>query len=477
MTDLISEAVGGRVVACNDEFFAEAHNLLQTADPVWKEDVYTERGKWMDGWETRRRREPGHDWCVLALGVAGRIQSVTVDTSHFTGNYPEAFSLEACGVGGDERLEVADWVEIIPRTSLSGDTTASFEVDDPHRVTHVRLNIFPDGGVARLRLDGDPIPARHEVCLDDEGIDLASAVVGGEALDASDVHYSPPSNLLRPTEPAGMWDGWETKRRRGPGNDWAVFRLGLPGAVDSFEVDTRHFKGNAPGWVSVQVSNDGQTWEEVVDRAEVKPDAVNLVSLDRPAQAGFVRLDIHPDGGVARLRVRGRPNPDGAERLRLIYLNALFEEEARRFFHTACASPSWVDQMIASLPFADGDAVLAAAAAAFDALGEGDWLEAFAGHPRIGERGDHQANREQSATADAEASLLTALAEANKDYESTHGFTYIVYASGKTAQEMLDIARSRLGNTRDEEIVNAAAEQRAITKTRLRRMLCLGDAR
>ena len=477
MTDLISEAVGGRVVACNDEFFAEAHNLLRAGDPVWKEGVYTDRGKWMDGWETRRRREPGHDWCVLALGVAGRVRSVTVDTSHFTGNYPESFSLEACGVGGDERLETADWVEIIPQTSLSGDTAANFEADDSHRVTHVRLNIFPDGGVARLRIDGDPIPARHEVCLDDEGIDLASSVVGGEAIDASDVHYSPPSNLLRPTEPAGMWDGWETKRRRGPGNDWAVFRLGLPGAVDSLEVDTRHFKGNAPGWVSVQVSNDGQTWEEVVDRAEVKPDTVNVVTLDRSAQAGFVRLDIHPDGGVARLRVRGRPNPEGAERLRLLYLNALFDEEARRFFHTACASLTWVDQMIIGRPFADGHAVLTAAGVAFDAFGEDDWLEAFAGHPRIGEKGDRQADREQSGTADAGASVLTALAQANKEYEDTHGFTYIVYASGKTAQEMLDIARSRLGNTREEELVNAAGEQRAITETRLRRMLCLGDAR
>ena len=477
MTDLISEAVGGRVVACNDEFFAEAHNLLHSADPVWKEDVYTDRGKWMDGWETRRRREPGHDWCVIALGVAGRVRSVTVDTSHFTGNYPESFSLEACGVGGDERLETVDWVEIIPRTSLSGDTKASFEVDDQHRITHVRLNIFPDGGVARLRLDGDPIPARHEVCPDDEGIDLASSVVGGEAIDASDVHYSPPSNLLRPTEPAGMWDGWETKRRRGPGNDWAVFRLGLPGVVDLVDVDTRHFKGNAPGWVSVQVSNQGQTWEEVVDRAEVKPDTVNRVTLDRPAQAGFVRLDIHPDGGVARLRVKGRPDPKGAERLRLLYLNALFDEEARRFFHTVCAATTWVGEMLASRPYADGKAVLTAASVAFDALGEDDWLEAFAGHPRIGERGDRQADQEQSGTADAGASLLTALAEANQEYQATHGFTYIVYASGKTAEEMLGIARSRISKTREEELVNAAIEQRAITETRLRRMLCLGDAR
>jgi allantoicase len=475
MTDLISEVVGGRVIACNDEFFAEAHNLLQSADPVWREGVFTDRGKWMDGWETRRRREPGHDWCVLALGVAGRVRSVTVDTSHFTGNYPESFSLEACGVSDDERLETADWVEIIPRMMLSGDTTASFEVDDPRRVTHVRLNIFPDGGVARLRLEGDPIPAQNEVCPDDEGIDLVSSLVGGEAIDASDVHYSPPSNLIRPTEPAGMWDGWETKRRRGPGNDWAIFRLGLPGAVDSLEVDTRHFKGNAPGWVSVQVSNDGQTWEEVVDRAKVKPDAVNLVTLDHPARAGFVRLDIHPDGGVARLRVRGRPDPEGAEKLRLLYLNSLFDEEARRFFHSACASMTWVDRMMANRPFAGGNTVLATASAAFDALGESDWLEAFAGHPRIGETGDRQANREQSGTADADASVLDQLAEANKEYEATHGFTYIVYASGKTAEDMLDIARDRLGNTREAELLNAAREQRKITETRLRRMLCLGD--
>ncbi|MGH3650004.1 MAG: allantoicase, partial [Acidimicrobiia bacterium] len=135
MTDLISSAVGGRIVGCNDEFFAEAVNLLQTHEPVWKEGLYTDRGKWMDGWETRRRREPGHDSCVIALGIPGRIRSVTVDTLHFTGNYPESFSLDGCGVGSDHRLEEAAWVEIIPRTGLAGDSQAGFEVDDPHRIT------------------------------------------------------------------------------------------------------------------------------------------------------------------------------------------------------------------------------------------------------------------------------------------------------------------------------------------------------
>jgi allantoicase len=307
MTDLISEAVGGRVVACNDEFFAEARNLLKVAGPEWREGVYTEHGKWMDGWETRRRREPGHDWCVLALGIPGAIRSVTVDTSHFTGNYPESFSLEACGVGADERLEPATWEELVPRTALSGDSVAVFDVNDFHRVTHLRLNIYPDGGVARLRVDGDPIPMMQEVCPQDGRTDLASSLVGGEATDASDVHYSPPSNMLRPTEPAGMWDGWETKRRRGPGHDWATFRLGLPGMVEQIEVDTRFFLGNCPGWVSVSLSDDASTWNEVVAGAEMKPDAVNVIDLEQAAHAGYLRLDIHPDGGVARIRVRGGP--------------------------------------------------------------------------------------------------------------------------------------------------------------------------
>jgi allantoicase len=474
MTDLISEAVGGRVVACSDQFFAGAENLLRVAEPVWREGVYTEQGKWMDGWETRRRREPGHDWCALALGIPGAIRSVTVDTSYFTGNYPESFSVEACGTGADDWLEAANWVEILPQTALAGDSVATFDVNDSHRVTHLRLSIYPDGGVARLRVEGDPIPAMDRVCPE-TGTDLASSLVGGEASDASDFHYSPPSNMLRPTDPAGMWDGWETRRRRGPGNDWAVIRLGLAGVVESVEVDTRFFRGNAPGWVSIHLSDEGSTWSEVVPRAEVKPDSVNVVDLEAPAHAAYLRLDIHPDGGVARLRVRGRPDRHGAGRLRLRYLNSLFEDEARRFFHTACASRAWVDRMLSERPFPEVDSVLAMAAAAFDSLTEADWLEAFAGHPRIGERGDEVANREQAGIAGDGESVMAELAEANRAYEEAHGFTYIVYATGKTGEEMLTVARTRLGNSTKDELANAAGEQRLITETRLRRMLCLGD--
>ena len=464
MIDLISEQVGGEVVECNDEFFAEAINLIKTDDPVWKDNLYTDRGKWMDGWETRRRREPGHDWCVISLGIPGLIRRVTVDTSHFTGNYPEEFSLDA-SPGNDV------WSELIPRSGLEGDARASFVVESPYRVAAVRLNIYPDGGVARLRVEGDPIPSMQIVCPDGP-TDLVDARLGGEWLEASDYHFSPPSNLIMPTGSAGMWDGWETRRRRGPGHDWATFRLGLPGEVESLVVDTEHFKGNCPGWVSVDLSEDGADWATVVEEEPVSADSLNEVDLTEPTHARYVRLSLHPDGGVARFRVFGRPDRDAAGSLRLLYLNSLFEEAARGFFFTTCVAKSWVEEMVAGRPFHSTEAVLRRAGTIFDDLEEDDWLQAFAGHPRIGERGGETENREQEGTASASREVLRDLVDVNRRYEEKFGFTYIVYATGKTATEMLSIARGRLDTDRSAEIATAAAEQRKITETRLRRMLC-----
>ena len=468
MIDLLSEAVGGRVVDFNDEFFAEASNLLKVGEPVWREGVYNDRGKWMDGWETRRRREPGHDWVVLALGIPGRVEKVSVDTAFFTGNYPERFSLDGCGVGGDESLGDAEWSELIPVTGLEGDSTASFVVEGSSRVTHIRLNIHPDGGVARLRVEGTPIPAMSDVCPDSL-VDLASQTLGGEFLDASDHHYNPPSKMLRPTAPAGMWDGWETKRRRGPGHDWASFRLGLPGVVEQVDADTSFFRGNAPGWVSVDLSGDGDSWETVVDHVAIEADAVNSIPLPTPSPAGFVRLSIHPDGGMARFRVWGRPDRSAAGEKRIEYLNSLDTQMTHRFFHTACAADAWVSAMGERRPYPGVEAVLDTAGTAFDALTEVDWLQAFAGHARIGEKRDATSSREQSGVAE---SATADLAKLNRAYEEKHGFTFIVYATGKTGEEMLAIARERLENGRPTEIANGAAEQRRITETRLRRMLC-----
>ena len=476
--DLASARYGGEVVWCNDEFFAPASNLINPAAPVWKEGVFTDRGKWMDGWETRRRREPGHDSCIIRLGLPGIIDAVTVDTSHFTGNYPESFSLEACGVP-TERLDEAEWVELIPRTPLRGDHVATFEVPDDHRVTHVRLNIHPDGGVARLRVEGRPVPDRDRVCPEDGLVDLADAALGGRCIECSDAHFSSPENLLSPTEPEGMWDGWETARRRGPGHDWVVIDLGLPGTIHFVDVDTRFFKGNAPGSVQIETAGPDGAWRPACDQVAVAAHDVNRIALPQPVDADRIRLDIFPDGGVARLRVWGEPRADALAAVRMLYVNSLFDQAAREFFHTACAAGRWVETMVAERPYADAAELLSAAAGAFDELSEDDWLEAFAAHPRIGEGAGHQtaegeamSRREQAGVTDG---LRAELAELNRLYEEKFGFTYIVRAAGRSGAEMVEIARQRLANDRPAEIRVAAGQQREITLLRLRRMLCLPE--
>jgi allantoicase len=466
MIDLISERVGGRIVTCNDEFFAPADNLIKVEDPV-ANDEYSDRGKWMDGWETRRRREPGHDWVIIKVGVPGRVRRVIVDTSFFTGNHPEHFSLEASGVADTEQ---AEWSEIVPRSRLSASSVAEFEVVDPHRVELIRFNIYPDGGVARLRVKGDPIPSMQLVCPDGD-VDLADNSVGGEVIDASDLHYSHPTNLLRPTESEGMWDGWETRRRRDDGQDWVVVRLGIRGIVDRLIVDTTHFKGNAPGWVTAEVADNPMSWTTIADHVPVDPDRMNFIDV-AGAVGSYLRLSIHPDGGVARLRVLGTPDRTEAAERGVGYVNSLFGQAAVRFLYSACSSAAWVDDMIGRRPFTSPASVLDQSDLVFESLDEPDWLEAFAGHPRIGERGDETANREQAGTASASRETIRELIDVNRRYEDKFGFTYIVYATGKTADEMLAIARDRLDNDRETEIANAAAEQRRITATRLRRMLC-----
>ncbi|MGH8912570.1 MAG: allantoicase [Acidimicrobiia bacterium] len=481
MVDLATSRVGGEVIWCNDEFFAPVANLISPTVPVWKEGNFTDHGKWMDGWETRRRRDEGHDACVLRLGLPGIVRTVTVDTSFFTGNFPESFTLEACGVP-TERLDEAEWVEIIPRTTLSGDNRAEFAIADTHRVTHLRLNIFPDGGIARLRVDGDPIPDMRQVCPDDGPVDLASATVGGRGVEASDSHYSSPANLVSPTEPEGMWDGWETARRRGPGHDWAVVELGLPGIIQAVDVDTRHFKGNSPGWVVLDVALGGKEWSEVCERVPVQAHAVNHVDLPERIEADRVRLNIHPDGGVARLRVWGFPQPAAAAAVRMSYLNSLFPQAAHSFFATACAASPWVDRMVASRPYPDAATVLAAADNAFERLDEDGWRQAFAAHPRIGERqggqnraGEELSAGEQAGVATADDAIRAQIADINRRYEDRFGHTYIVRAAGRTAEEMLAIATRRLDNDPGAELKEAAGEQRQITTGRLRRMLCLPE--
>ncbi len=477
--DLVGERLGGAALYCNDEFFAPKENLVRPEAPIFDPDRYTERGKWMDGWETRRRREPGHDWCILRLGTPGTLEGVVIDTRHFKGNYPEAARLSGCYLeGAPDRaaLEAAPWHEILPKTPLEGDTQNRFDVTCPYGFTHVRLEIFPDGGVARLRAYGRPLPG-----VPAGRTNLAAVECGALVEEASDMFFSSRHNLLLPGPPTHMGDGWETRRRRGPGNDWVVVRLAAPGRVEEIVVDTTHFKGNAPGACALSGRREAGPWQPLLERTALQPHTVHrFADLAEHDLVDTVRLDIYPDGGVARLRILGTV-PDPLRRgLGVERLDRLPPEAAEAAFLQCCGSRRWAEAMAARRPFGTEEALLTTAEAIWRDLEVEDWLEAFAAHPRIGERRAAQttgetaarwSRQEQAGTVAAAPAVLEALAEMNRRYEEKFGFVFLIFATGKRAEEMLDAARERLEHDRETELRIAAAEQMKITKRRLEKWL------
>lgn len=460
LIDLASERLGGAVLAANDEFFAPKKNLLKPAKPVFIEGKYTSRGKWMDGWETRRRRTPGYDWCMIRLGRPGIVRGVVVDTSHFTGNYPESCSLEAA-------FETTNnWVEILPKSPLKGDSQNAFPVAATQVFTHLRLNIFPDGGVARLRVYGEVKPGIDEL----KGrVDLAAIENGALALECSDMYFGNRHNLLMPGRARNMSDGWETKRRRGPGHDWMIIRLAAPGTIERIVVDTTHFKGNCPASCTLDGSTDAgdnAKWVEVLPNTPLRPHTRHSLEkqITPVGRVTHVRFNIFPDGGVSRLRLWGRVAP-------VDRLNALSESHAQAEFLACCGSLKWAAAMAAARPFASKQAVFDKAESVAPTLSREDWLAAFAAHPKIGDRQARgPAAKEQAGTARASSRLLAELAKANRVYEERFGFTYIVCATGKSAAEILGLLLARLKNTPQVELGIAAEEQRKITRIRLERL-------
>ena len=315
LTDLASERLGGAVLWANDEFFAPKESLLREAAPRWDADAYTERGKWMDGWETRRRRSPGHDQCLVRLGVPGVVHGVEVDTRHFRGNHPEACSVDGVLLPGgaavvDLLADGVPWQPLLGVAPLRGDARNPFAVDPAVPVSHLRFSIHPDGGVARLRVHGVAAPDWRELALRGE-VDLAAAENGGRVLAASDMFFGHRHHLILPGPPRGMHDGWETRRRRGPGNDWVVVALGRPGRPRRVEVDTRYFKGNAPGSCSLEAcgpggwAGDETAWRTLLPATPLEPHTVHELAVPAAGAVSHVRLSIYPDGGIARLRVWG----------------------------------------------------------------------------------------------------------------------------------------------------------------------------
>ena len=322
LIDLAAEKLGGKALACSDDFFAEKENLLKPGRGIFIADKYTDRGKWMDGWESRRKRTEGHDWCIIQLGASGIIRGLDIDTNFFLGNHPPHASVEACCIEGnistDELLsEELQWTEICGKVSLDPGSQNFFEIKSDQIWTHLRLHIYPDGGVARLKVYGE-VYKNWNLVQKNETIDLASAVNGAKSILCNDMFFSHMDNLIMPGRGANMGDGWETKRNRTPNNrDWVIVKLAHKGQINSILVDTCHFKGNYPDTCSIEailisehqtdLSSSDLIWTELLPKVKLQADHEHHFSKEITSNKSFthIRLNIFPDGGISRLRLFG----------------------------------------------------------------------------------------------------------------------------------------------------------------------------
>ena len=320
LIDLASAQLGGKVLYATDDFFAGKENLLLKGRGIFITDKYTDRGKWMDGWESRRKRTPGHDWAVIQLATPGKITGFDIDTNFFLGNHPPHASVEAIYL--NNQSAVSDWGniawrEILEKCHLDAGSQNFYESNSEDIFTHVRLHIYPDGGVARFRVYGEVVKDWNAVEAEQE-IDLAAAIHGGKALACNDMFFSAMDNLIMPNRGANMGDGWETKRNRTPGNrDWVILKLATPGIIDRIVVDTGHFKGNYPDTCSIEacmskkdkaVLKDKVEWKTILEKQKLSADAEHEYSsqvINKDVYS-HVRLNIFPDGGISRLRLFGK---------------------------------------------------------------------------------------------------------------------------------------------------------------------------
>ncbi|MGZ8868347.1 MAG: allantoicase [Thermoanaerobaculia bacterium] len=476
LPDLANERAGGVVIYANDDYFAEKENLIRPAKAIWREHEYTDRGKWMDGWESRRKRTAGHDFAILRLGAPAIVRGVVVDTSFFRGNYPESCSVDGAVISPNASTDdvlTADWKEILPRSPLNGDSDNLFTAKSDVAFTHVRLNIFPDGGVARLRVHGDAVPDWSQAGGLGTEVDLAALENGATVLTCSDQFFGPKHNLIMPGRALNMSDGWETRRRRGPGNDWVIVDLATEGIIRRIEIDTNHFKGNYPDTASIEGSTDGRTWFDVLPRTKLQAHTRHFFrdELTGNGPASQIRLNVFPDGGVSRLRVWGLASAAGRQNAVVKRVNTA--AHLTELLRACCGSSKWAVQLAAARPFASWDDLTEKADAIWSRLSPDDWNEAFLAHPRIGERkaSSRWSADEQSGTRHAPVETMKKLAEANRKYEEKFGLIYLVCATGRSADDILSDLETRMKNSRETEIRVAAEEQRKITRLRLEKLV------
>jgi allantoicase len=321
LTDLAAERLGGKTLLCTDDFFAEKENLLKPGRGIFIPEKYTDRGKWMDGWESRRKRVPGYDWCIIQLATSGRIHGVDIDTNHFLGNHPPFASLDGCYLPNGEvaDFEKAEWKELLFKSPLQPGSQNFYEIKDQQIYTHLRLNIYPDGGVARLKVYGEVFKDWSAVG-ENEITDLAAAVNGAKSVLCNDMFFSHMDNLLMPGRGVNMGDGWETKRNRTPGNkDWVIVRLAHKGVIEKILIDTCHFKGNYPDSCLLEgctiskeqeaaLNSDGIHWKTILPQSKLRANDEHFFEKEIESKEAFthVRLSIFPDGGISRMRLWGK---------------------------------------------------------------------------------------------------------------------------------------------------------------------------
>lgn len=316
--NLASARLGAEAVVCSDEFFAAMSRLIDDSEPVYYPDRFDDHGQWMDGWETRRRRSEGFDWCVVRLAAPGRLLRFELDTRYFTGNYPPGAALDGAAAEACPTPDSDEWVPLTEYLSIEGDARRTAECADRSTVYRwVRLRIYPDGGLARLRVIGRP----EVECRAGERLELSALLKGGHVAAVSDAHYGNPEVVLTAGRGINMGDGWETARRRVPGNEWMIIGLGVPGVLDEIEIDTAHFKGNYPAAVSVQAADmpelDGDAlvaqamfWPEILAVQPIEADRIHRFPVDAGATVTHIKVNCHPDGGVSRIRAFGVPRVD-----------------------------------------------------------------------------------------------------------------------------------------------------------------------
>jgi allantoicase len=488
LPDLASASFGGCVVWASDEFFAPASSLVLAHEPVWDADRYTDRGKWMDGWEPRRRRHPGHDTAIVKLGAPGELVGVDIDTRNFLGNHAPYASIDATAAPPDADAaflrDQAEWTTVLSQVSLERGGPNVFALKSFKNASHVRLHIYPAGGVARLRVFGRP-----DLSSGGERVDLVGAAAGGQALACSDMFFSRMDNLIRPDEAVNMGDGWETKRSPLPKQDWVILALGTPGELDELLLHTRHFKGNYPTAARVDALywpdapphalSKSDAWQDISGDVPLGADQAHAVAVSRKGPWTHLRLTILSDGGISRLRAFGRPSTESPATTdpQLRWLNGLAKADAAEVFARCCGARRWVAGMVAGRPYHSHAHLHGHAEHVWWHLGDGDWLEAFEHHPRIG--ADVAALRarfaatadwsagEQAGMAAASEDDITTLAAGNAAYLERHGFIFIVCASGLSAAAMRARLEARVDNGRDDELRIAAGEQVKITALRI----------